>query len=122
MEVLQEKVIAIITRAREVNNKAKIKSWLDTADGPTITKTANIPVTYQKIRQYMNHTINNRRVRSGKNNGWRIRITSLVQADEFVHYWNLSKRVHMSGIYNAKESTNPMHKIPLNRISLEFIG
>ena len=91
-EALQEKVMAILARAREVNNKAKINTWFDTADGPTIAKTADIPVTYQQIRQYMNHTFNDRRVRPGKNNGWRIRLTSSVPADEFVHYWNLSKR------------------------------
>ena len=85
-------MIAIIARAREVNNKAKINTWFDKTDGPTITKTADIPATYQEIRRYMNHTFNDRRVRPGKNNGWRIRITSSVKADEFVHYWNLSKR------------------------------
>ena len=31
-------------------------------------------------------------MRNGRNNGWRTRITSSIPAEEFIHYWNITRR------------------------------
>ena len=89
---LQEALMDILERAREVDRKAKINTWHGSTNAPTIKKTQDIPVQHALLRKYMSHVYTDRRVRQGRNSGWRIRITTSVTAEEFLHYWNISKR------------------------------
>ena len=89
--VLEQRIHSILVRAKEVDKKAKINTWLEERDAPTITKSADIPETHAELLLYLNHVYTDRRIRAGRNNGWRIRITSSIPQDEFLHYWGLTK-------------------------------
>ena len=89
--VLEQRLHAILLRAKEVDKKAKINSWIESNDAPTITKSGDIPETHRELLAYLNHVYTDRRIRAGRNNGWRIRITSSIPQDEFLHYWGLTK-------------------------------
>ena len=89
---LQQTVVAILSRAREVDRKAKINTWYVSTNAPTLKKTQDIPITHALLVKYINPMYSDRQVRPGRNGGWRIRITTSVSSDEFLHYWNISKR------------------------------
>ena len=91
-EVLKAKLTAVLTRAKEVDRKAKINPWHEEVDLPTITKIEDIPDNPMILKSYLSPLRKEGRLNTGRNNGWRLRITTHIKRDEFLHYWGLSKR------------------------------
>ena len=90
--IIRSKLRAILLRAKEIDRKAKINAWDNADDLPTITKVEDIPESPTKLNAYLSPIRPGLMLKSGRNNGWRVRITTKVERKEFVHYWSLSKR------------------------------
>ena len=89
---LQEVMRAILTRAKEVDRKAKINTWAEIENYPTVAKTEDIPDDFFVIKKYLAPDSKNRSVIQGRNSGWRVRITTHIPMGEFEHYWSSSKK------------------------------
>ena len=83
---------SILMRAKEVDRRAKINTWDDRDDGPTIAKAEDILTTPMGVRAYLSPIQRGKNPARGRNNGWRVRITTKIERDEFLHHWGLSKR------------------------------
>ena len=89
---MREKLKAILLRAKEVDRKAKINAWNNEDDLPTITKVEDIPFHPAQLKAYMTNHRRTTQLKTGNNNGWRVRITTKIPRQEFLHYWGLTKR------------------------------
>ena len=98
-EVMTMKLDAIGKRAKLVDRKAKINPCLDTIDAPTLRRAHDIPARHHELARYLKHMYSDRRIRAGRNSGWKVRITTSVPSDEFLHYWELTKREYTRAEY-----------------------
>ena len=89
---MKEILKSILRRAKEVHRKSKINTWFDEADLPTISKVEDIPESPLELQAYLSPLRRDARMIKGRNNGWRVRITTNIGRREFVHHWGLSKR------------------------------
>ena len=87
----QRIVNAIITRAKEVDRKAKVNTWEDESNLPTIGKPEDVPSNIADLRAYLAPERKGQTLGPGRNR-CRVRITTHITRDEFVHYWSMSKR------------------------------
>ena len=83
---------SILKRAKEVDRKSKINTWDDKVDLPTISKVSDIPETPWAVQAYISPLQRGKTLNKGRNSGWRVRITTKITRDEFLHHWGLSKR------------------------------
>ena len=90
--VLKAQLKSILARAKEVDRKAKINTWLDTSNLPTIVKAEDIPDTPAGLHAYLSPPRKDRTIQKGRNSNWKVRITTHIPRDEFLHHWTLSKR------------------------------
>ena len=90
--VLKAQIKSILMRAKEVDRKAKINAWADSSDLPTIVKSADVPESPAKLQEYLAPPRRGKMVEKGRNSNWKIRITTHISREEFIHHWGLSKR------------------------------
>ena len=90
--IMREKIKAVLLRAKEVDRRSKINPWNDYDDLPTIIKPGDIPFNPAMLKAYLSPGRRGLTMKQGSNGGWRIRITTHIPRDEFIHYWGLSKR------------------------------
>ena len=83
---------SILLRAKEVDRKAKINAWDDKADLPTIARSEDIPQDQRSVTGYLAPPRPGASLHNGRNSNWRVRITTRISRDEFLHHWGLSKR------------------------------
>ena len=90
--VLKAQIKSILLRAREVDLNAKINTWDDKLDLPTLVKSADIPDSPAHLQEYLVPPRRGKTMEKGRNSNWKIRITTHIPREEFVHHWSLSKR------------------------------
>ena len=83
---------SILLRAKEVDRKAKINTWDDKTDLPTISKVEDIPQGNISVSAYLSPTWQGVTIHNRRNNNWRVRITTRISREEFIHLWGLSKK------------------------------
>ena len=89
---LREVIRALLLRAKEIDRKSKINPWSDDCELPTIAKYEDIPFNPRHLKTYLCPNRMGLGLRAGSNNGWRVRITTRISRQEFLHHWGLSKR------------------------------
>ena len=80
----------ILKRAKEIDGRAKINTWKETSDLPTLVKVEDIPDDIASMSAYLFKK--GSQISKGKNRNWQIKITTHITSQEFVHLWGLSKR------------------------------
>ena len=80
----------ILLRAKEIDRKAKINTWQETSDLPTISKVEDIPDAPASLSAYLFKR--GSQIKRGKNRNWQVKITTHITCQEFIHHWGLSKR------------------------------
>ena len=80
----------ILMRAKEIDRRAKINTWKETSNLPTIVKVEDIPDKPSSLSAYLHKK--GSQIQKGKNRNWQIKITTNITRQEFIHLWGLSKR------------------------------
>ena len=114
--VLKAQLRSILLRAKEVDRKAKINTWMDRKDLPTITKIEDIPDRAEELKSYLSPLIKDKAIVTGRNSNWRVRITTNIPRQEFVHHWGLSKRDY------TKTAYIPLRNAPLQAPTYHAAG
>ena len=103
MEEVRQNLKSILTvilkRAREVHRKTKINTWDSGVDLPTISKVEDIPESPTKLMSYLTPIRRTATIHYGRNNGWRVRLTTQIEREEFLHHWSISKREYNPSEY-----------------------
>ena len=81
---------SILMRAKAIDIRAKINTWHEKVNLPTIVKAADIPHGPGSLSAYLYKK--GSQISKGKNRNWKIKITTHISKQEFVHHWGLSKR------------------------------
>ena len=115
-DIMTEKLDAIGRRAKIVDRRARINACMETTDAPTINKVFDIPVKHHELAKYLRHMYSDRRIRGGRNSGWKVRITTSIPSEEFLHYWEISKREHTSLEYVT------LRKAPMQTATYHIAG
>ena len=120
--IFREVIIHALKRGKEVDHKFVINAYHEDTNLPTIKKIEDIPLGLHAIRAYMPHIqVPPRRVKQGKNTGYRLRMSFSIQPDEFIHYWEMSKRTYKKVPYLTLRKT-PMQKSPTYNTAGFFIN
>ena len=104
--ILREVLIHALKRGKEVDHKCVINAYHADTNLPTIKKAEDVPLGLHAIRAYMPHIqIPPRHVKKGKNTGYRMRMSFSIEPDEFLHYWEMSKRTYTKVPYLTLRKT-----------------
>ena len=114
--VLKAQIKSILMRAKEVDRKAKINAWMDASDLPTIAKVEDIPDSPSSLHAYLSPLRRDKTIVKGRNSNWRVRITTHIPRQAFLHYWGLSKRDFV------KTSFIPLRSAPLQAPTYHAAG
>ena len=120
--IFREVIIHALKRGKEVDQKFVINAYHDDTNLPTIKKVEDVPFGLLAIRAYMPHLqVPPRKIKKGKNTGYRLRMSFSIQPDEFIHYWEMSKRTYTKVPYLTLRKT-PMQDSPTYNTAGFFVN
>ena len=91
--ILRETLINVLKRGKHVDAKFALNAYHPQAQVPTIKKPEDITINGMILRSYISHVqVPPRRIRQGRNSGFRVNMTFSIEPDEFIHLWDASKR------------------------------